>query len=196
MAGLDASDDWTALLPAPRAGVGVGLTNPALATAAVGVVPPQRAGMASGVDSTFRQVGIATGIAAWGAIFQHLVDGQAQAFGAAVGRSGPPAGASGSFSDFISFGIYHRLGPNATAPGREAFLHGLNQHPRVRRDRRLHRRRRERAAHPPAGLRVARRGDLAAAGGVDAVPPEADAQPDQRRFTESEPAEQGRARLP
>jgi EmrB/QacA subfamily drug resistance transporter len=127
MAGLDASDDWTALLPGfILAGVGVGLTNPALATAAVGVVPPQRAGMASGINSTFRQVGIATGIAAWGAVFQHLVNGQAQAFSAAVGRSGPPAGASGSFSDFISFGIYHRLGPNATAPGREAFLHGLN----------------------------------------------------------------------
>jgi hypothetical protein len=43
-----------------------------------------------------------------------------------VGRSGPPPGASGSFSDFISFGIYQRLGPNATAPGRDAFLHGLN----------------------------------------------------------------------
>jgi hypothetical protein len=29
--------------------------------------------MASGANSTFRQVGIATGIAAWGAIFQHHI---------------------------------------------------------------------------------------------------------------------------
>ena len=43
--------------------------------------PPRRSasssraasGMASGINSTFRQVGIATGIAAWGAIFQHVV---------------------------------------------------------------------------------------------------------------------------
>jgi hypothetical protein len=33
-------------------------------------VPPQRSGMGSGINSTFRQVGIATGIAAYGAIFQ------------------------------------------------------------------------------------------------------------------------------
>ena len=38
-------------------------------TIAIGVVPPNQAGMASGVNSTFRQVGIATGIAALGSIF-------------------------------------------------------------------------------------------------------------------------------
>ena len=35
----------------------------ALASTAVSVVPPQRAGMGSGINSTFRQVGIATGTA-------------------------------------------------------------------------------------------------------------------------------------
>jgi hypothetical protein len=48
----------------------VGLINPPLASAAIGVVPPERSGMASGANSTFRQVGIATGIAALGAVFQ------------------------------------------------------------------------------------------------------------------------------
>ena len=48
------------------AGAGVGLVNPALASTAIGVVPPQRSGMASGINNTFRQVGIATGIAALG----------------------------------------------------------------------------------------------------------------------------------
>jgi hypothetical protein len=33
------------------------------------VVPPQRSGMASGVNTTFRQIGIAVGIAAYGSIF-------------------------------------------------------------------------------------------------------------------------------
>src|SRR6185503_5661889 len=74
MGGLQAGDDWTALLAGFLvAGGGIGLVNPALATAAVGVVDPRRSGMASGINSTFRQVGIATGIAAWGAIFQHVV---------------------------------------------------------------------------------------------------------------------------
>src|SRR6185503_10661924 len=74
MSGLQPGDDWTALLAGFLvAGGGIGLVNPPLATAAVGVVEPQRAGMASGINSTFRQVGIATGIAALGAAFQHLV---------------------------------------------------------------------------------------------------------------------------
>src|SRR5947209_2467524 len=71
MRGLTATSDWTALLPGLiLAGAGVGLVNPALASTAVGVVPPQRSGMASGINSTFRQVGIATGIAVLGAIFE------------------------------------------------------------------------------------------------------------------------------
>jgi EmrB/QacA subfamily drug resistance transporter len=83
MHGLTPSDDWTALLPGMIvAGVGAGLVNVPLATTAVAVVEPARAGMASGVNSTFRQVGIATGIAALGAIFSHSVGGAAtpQAF--------------------------------------------------------------------------------------------------------------------
>ncbi|HST56053.1 MAG TPA: MFS transporter [Solirubrobacteraceae bacterium] len=74
MHGLDASSTWTALLPGLiAAGIGVGLVNPPLASTAVAVVAPQNSGMASGINSTFRQVGIATGIAGLGAIFQHVV---------------------------------------------------------------------------------------------------------------------------
>jgi hypothetical protein len=47
-----------------------------LASTAVGVVEPARAGMASGINTTFRQVGIATGIASLGALFvAHVRDG-------------------------------------------------------------------------------------------------------------------------
>jgi predicted MFS family arabinose efflux permease len=67
MRGLDAGSAWTHLIPGMIVGgVGVGLVNPPLASTAVGVVAPQRAGMASGINSTFRQVGIATGIALLG----------------------------------------------------------------------------------------------------------------------------------
>jgi hypothetical protein len=47
------------------------MANPVIAATAVGVVPPQRSGMGSGISNTFRQVGIATGIAGLGALFQH-----------------------------------------------------------------------------------------------------------------------------
>jgi EmrB/QacA subfamily drug resistance transporter len=71
MSGLTVSSGWTALLPGfIVAGAGVGMVNPPLASTAIGVVPPQRSGMASGINSTFRQVGIATGIAVLGAIFE------------------------------------------------------------------------------------------------------------------------------
>jgi EmrB/QacA subfamily drug resistance transporter len=61
---------WTVLLPGfIVAGFGIGITNPVVASAAVSVVPPEHSGMASGASNTFRQVGIATGIAGLGAVF-------------------------------------------------------------------------------------------------------------------------------
>jgi EmrB/QacA subfamily drug resistance transporter len=70
MAGIHATSAWTHLIPGfILAGVGTGMINPPLASTAVGVVEPRRAGMASGINATFRQVGIATGIAALGTIF-------------------------------------------------------------------------------------------------------------------------------
>jgi EmrB/QacA subfamily drug resistance transporter len=69
MRGITPADDWTHLLPGMVvAGIGAGLVNVPLASTAVGVVEPARAGMASGINSTFRQIGIATGVAALGSI--------------------------------------------------------------------------------------------------------------------------------
>jgi EmrB/QacA subfamily drug resistance transporter len=74
MRGLNAGSAWTHLIPGLIVGgLGVGMVNPPLASTAVGVVPPQRAGMASGINSTFRQVGIATGIALLGTLFSNNV---------------------------------------------------------------------------------------------------------------------------
>jgi EmrB/QacA subfamily drug resistance transporter len=70
MSGLHGTTTWTHLVPGfIVAGVGSGMVNPPLASTAVGVVPPERSGMAAGVNTTFRQIGIATGIAAYGSIF-------------------------------------------------------------------------------------------------------------------------------
>jgi len=70
MGGLSAGSEWTALLLGFLvAGTGVGLLNPAIADVALSVVPKEQSGMASGINDTFRQVGIAVGIATWGALF-------------------------------------------------------------------------------------------------------------------------------
>jgi EmrB/QacA subfamily drug resistance transporter len=70
MRGLTAGSGWTHLIPGLiAAGAGAGLINVPLASTAVGVVPPARAGMASGINSTLRSIGLAAGIAALGAIF-------------------------------------------------------------------------------------------------------------------------------
>jgi EmrB/QacA subfamily drug resistance transporter len=71
MRGLDAGSDWEDALPGLLvSGAGVGLISPALAAAMVSVLPIERSGLASGINNTFRQTGIAAGIAGLGAIFQ------------------------------------------------------------------------------------------------------------------------------
>jgi EmrB/QacA subfamily drug resistance transporter len=69
MSGITPTSDWTTLLGGFLvAGAGIGLLNPTIADVAVGVVPEEQSGMASGINDTFRQVGISVGIAAWGAV--------------------------------------------------------------------------------------------------------------------------------
>jgi EmrB/QacA subfamily drug resistance transporter len=74
MTNVGPSSEWTALLAGfILAGAGSGLVNPALASAAIGTVDEERAGVGSGVNNTARQVGLAAGIAALGAVFQSRV---------------------------------------------------------------------------------------------------------------------------
>jgi len=60
-------------------GAGVGLTNPALAAAAVAGIPPERSGMAAGAANTARQLGNALGIAGLAALAQWAAGRAAQA---------------------------------------------------------------------------------------------------------------------
>ncbi|MCW2765018.1 MAG: stp 4, partial [Nocardioides sp.] len=99
--GIDPSDGWTHLIPGLTvAGFGVGMINVPLASTAVGVVSADRSGMASGVNSTFRQVGIATGIAALGSIFSHEVASHITS--RLAGTSA--AGSSGQIADAVTGG--------------------------------------------------------------------------------------------
>ena len=114
MHGITPSSSWTTLLAGLIVGgIGIGFVNPPLASTAVGVVPPPKAGMASGINSTFRQIGIATGIAALGAILESQVrtelagtPGAALAKAASAGRvsvaQGQPAVEAALRSAYIS----------------------------------------------------------------------------------------------
>jgi EmrB/QacA subfamily drug resistance transporter len=133
MRGLDAGSAWTHLIPGMIVGgIGIGIVNPPLASTAVGVVPPQRAGMASGINSTFRQVGIATGIALLGTLFSNNVKDEVLARVAAVpglSRSGPQiatAVQSGEIRNVIARLPEHaRLAVGTIT--RAAFTTGLNR---------------------------------------------------------------------
>jgi EmrB/QacA subfamily drug resistance transporter len=92
MHGIQPGSDWTTLLAGfIAAGAGVGLCNPVIAQVAVGVVEPARSGMAAGINNTFRQVGVSTGIAGWGAIFQARVESKATSLLTATGVPGSKA---------------------------------------------------------------------------------------------------------
>ena len=76
MRAIDVDSEWTALLPGLLVGgLAIGVISPALAAAMVSVLPVERSGLASGINNTFRQLGIAIGIAGLGAIFEHRFDG-------------------------------------------------------------------------------------------------------------------------
>ncbi len=75
MRAVDVDSEWTALLPGLLVGgLAIGIISPALAAAMVSVLPVERSGLASGINNTFRQLGIAIGLAGLGAIFEHRFD--------------------------------------------------------------------------------------------------------------------------
>jgi EmrB/QacA subfamily drug resistance transporter len=74
MAHLTAASTWLVLLPGfILIGIGLGVTSTGLASAALSVVEPARAGMAAGLVNTLRQVGTATGVAVLGALYASRV---------------------------------------------------------------------------------------------------------------------------
>ena len=71
---VDSGDSWTAALPMMFVlGIGMGLFNPIRTELSVSTVSPERAGVASGINATFQQVGAAIGVAGLGAFFQNRV---------------------------------------------------------------------------------------------------------------------------
>ena len=133
MSGIDPADDWTTLLAGfVLAGVGIGFINPPLATTAIGVVEPQRAGAASGINSTFRQVGTAVGIAGLGALLQGKVSDKIDA---ALANTPLPQRAADHIAEAVSSGGASAAAQGAPGPvrglveeaARRAFIEGLNE---------------------------------------------------------------------
>jgi EmrB/QacA subfamily drug resistance transporter len=133
MRGLGPASSWTHLIPGMIVGgVGVGLVNPPLASTAVGVVKPERAGMASGINSTFRQIGIATGIALLGALFSSEVTKRVTAIATATPalRHHGSQISSAVQNGQVSVLLRHLPGsarPAAVAATRTAFTGGLDE---------------------------------------------------------------------
>jgi EmrB/QacA subfamily drug resistance transporter len=79
-----ATSSWVMLLPALMVGgLGTGLFNPAVSAVALGSAPPEQSGLAAGVNDTFRQAGIAVGVALFGALIPGsaaLGNGTAESF--------------------------------------------------------------------------------------------------------------------
>jgi len=122
MSGRSEGDEWTALLPGFLiAGLGVGLINPVLANIALSTVPDEESGVASGINDTFRQVGVATGVAGLGALLL------ARAADYVESTLGVPREQARLLAEGASSGA---LGPDVpaavVAAARQGFLEGFN----------------------------------------------------------------------
>jgi EmrB/QacA subfamily drug resistance transporter len=134
MGGIAVDSEWTTLLGGfVVAGAGVGLLNPVVADVAVSVVPKEQSGMAAGINDTFRQVGIAVGIALWGALFIGRGEGEITELGAtAATTDGPPpkelieAASSGNL-DRILEGVPPSAGDSLRQATDAAFVSALNE---------------------------------------------------------------------
>jgi MFS family permease len=121
MAHLSASSGWLTLLPGLiLAGIGLGITSTALASAALSAVEPPRAGMAAGLTNTLRQVGTATGVAVFGAIYASRVS--AATLHQVASLAAPPA-ALHRLADAVASGAGTRVAAAVPPDVRDAVVH-------------------------------------------------------------------------
>ncbi len=125
MTSIQTNSAWTVLLPGfIVAGIGIGMVNPVLASGSISVVKPQESGMASGTNNTFRQVGIATGIAVLGAIFQSQIISHTSAAlrSSAIGRVVLHQGGAG-LSAAMAAGEIRQTLPHVPVAAQSTLLH-------------------------------------------------------------------------
>ncbi len=128
---LTVTSSWTHLIVGMIvAGVGAGLVNVPLISTAVGVVHPSRAGMASGINNTLRQTGIAAGVAVLGTVFAtqirssvsvHLASTPLATHASALAHAISTGGATQAIS-----GAPAALRATVAAAAQQSFVDGLN----------------------------------------------------------------------
>ena len=130
MTGIDADSSWLHLLPGLiLVGIGTGLANPLVTFAHLGVLPPAQGGLASGINNTARQLGLAVGIAVLGAVLQSRIADEVERRTVGLGA------ARRAVTDRIADGDVAAAAQLAPAAAREslratyeaAFASGLNE---------------------------------------------------------------------
>jgi MFS family permease len=130
MSGVHAGSEWTTLLGGFLVlGAGVGFLNPVIADVALSVVPKERSGMAAGINDTFRQVGVAVGVAIWGALFVAQGADKVRELAPSVSGDQPrhlvEAASSGSLHQALAT-VPQQSQPAISHAAREGFLAGFN----------------------------------------------------------------------
>ncbi|MCA1698772.1 MAG: MFS transporter, partial [Actinobacteria bacterium] len=124
LTGPGTDDSWTRMLPGfLLTGVGVGVINPVVANLALSTAPDDQGGVASGINDTFRQVGIATGVAALGALLLAQATDEIQQLLPGTSDDAARQLAEGASSG----GLPADLPAAALSAAREGFVSGLNQ---------------------------------------------------------------------
>jgi predicted MFS family arabinose efflux permease len=104
---VDVNSSWTALLPGLLvASVGTGVFNPAVSAVALSSAPQHMSGLAAGVNDTFRQAGIAVGVAAFGAMLPSE---------AGLGGGSPQAYVDGLHTALLAGAVLAAVGAVASA---------------------------------------------------------------------------------
>lgn len=118
---VDAASEWTAVAPGfVLAGIGLGTSSAVLSGAALASVEPDRAGMATGVVNTLRQVGTAAGVAAMGGVFASRTGSR---MASDVAPAHLPGGQVQQLQDAVAAGAGQLVATHAPAPFRMPLAH-------------------------------------------------------------------------
>jgi EmrB/QacA subfamily drug resistance transporter len=121
---IDVGTGYELLLPAfILLGIGMALVMSPMSTAAMNAVSPDKAGVASGILSMSRMVGGTFGVAAIGALFQHLARNELENDLAGTGVS---AAVRERIVQNLGSGNEGGLTPQATEAAHHAFIHALS----------------------------------------------------------------------
>jgi EmrB/QacA subfamily drug resistance transporter len=127
MRGLTVKSTWTAcLLGFSLAGAGTGLVNPTVAGMALRVGDLRRAGMASALNSACRLLGIATGVAVLGAVFQGRIEGRLRTLAPELPHEAAEAVSAGLIHPVVE-AFPPLLQGSIRYAATDAFIAGLNE---------------------------------------------------------------------